>query len=174
VIAGPPLAGRAPGAGAISAPDADRIDALEQLGRSFKATMAAVRRLRGRETHHPGELSFAQYSLLFGLGEGGARSARELACAADLSPATVTQMLDSLAAAGLVQRIRSDVDKRVVLTSLTDRGQGLVAERRARFEPLWRRALLTFDDHELRTAAAVLDSLGDMFYDVADRETAPG
>ena len=37
----------------------------EQLARSFKAAMAAVRRLRGRETHRPGELSDAQYSLLF-------------------------------------------------------------------------------------------------------------
>ena len=32
-----------------------RTDTLEQLARSFKTAMAAVRRLRGRETHHPGE-----------------------------------------------------------------------------------------------------------------------
>ena len=40
-------------------------DAAEQLARSFKRAMAAVRRLRGRETHRPGELTDAQYSLLF-------------------------------------------------------------------------------------------------------------
>ena len=44
----------------------------------------------------------AQYGLLFSLCDGAPRSARELALAADLSPATVTEMLDGLAAAGLV------------------------------------------------------------------------
>lgn len=158
------------GSGMTGAPGTDRAEALEQLGRSFKAAMAAVRRLRGRETHHPDELSFAQYSLLFGLGEGGGLSARELAFAADLAPATVTQMLDSLAAAGLVTRVRSRRDRRVVLTSLTGRGNALVAERRARFEPRWRRALATFSDDELATTAVVLDRLRDTFYDVADTE----
>jgi DNA-binding MarR family transcriptional regulator len=149
---------------------AGRRDALEHLGRSFKAAMAAVRRLRGRETHRPGELSFAQYGLLFGLVDGGARSARELANAADLSPATVTQMLDSLAAAGLVERVRSTGDRRVVLTSLTDRGAALLAERRARLEPRWRAALAEFSDEELATAAAVLDRLRDAFYAFADSD----
>jgi DNA-binding MarR family transcriptional regulator len=152
----------------------DRSEALEQLGRSFKAAMAAVRRLRGRETHRSGELSFAQYSLLFGLGEGGELSAGELALAADVSAATVTQMLDSLAAAGLVRRVRSERDKRVVLTSLTARGSRLVAERRAHFQPRWRRALATFSDDELLTAAAVLDRLRDTFYDVAHDQELPG
>ena len=148
----------------------DRTEALEHLGRSFKGAMAAVRRLRGRETHRPGELSFAQYGLLFGLGEGGELSVRELALTADLAPATVTQMLDSLEAAGLVERVRSQRDRRVVLISLTERGAELVAARRARFEPLWRRALAEFGEDELLAAAAVLDRLREMFYDVADAE----
>ena len=71
--------------------------AAEQLGRSFKGAMAAVRRLRGRETRHPGELSDAQYGLLFGLREHSELSSSELALAADLSPATATEMLDALA-----------------------------------------------------------------------------
>jgi DNA-binding MarR family transcriptional regulator len=146
------------------------IEALEQLGRSFKAAMAAVRRLRGRETHRPGELSFAQYSLLFGLVDGGQMSARELAVAADLSPASVTQMLENLAAIGLVERVRSEGDKRVVLTSLTERGSALLAERRARLQPRWRDALAEFSDEELRTAAVVLDRLRDAFSDMAESE----
>jgi DNA-binding MarR family transcriptional regulator len=156
--------------GMTAAGPTGRSEGLEQLGRSFKAAMAAVRRLRGREARRPGELSFAQYSLLFGLVDGGARSARELACAADLSAATVTQMLDSLAAAGLVQRVRSTGDKRVVLTSLTERGSALLAARRACFEPRWRGALADFSDDELATAAAVLDRLRDVFYAFADSD----
>jgi len=145
-----------------------RSNALEQLGRSFKAATASVRRLRGRETHHPGELSYAQFSLLFSLSEGGERSASELAFAADLSPATATQMLETLAAAGLVTRVRSKDDKRVVLTSLTERGSALVAERRARFEPRWRRTLSGFSTDELMIASAVLERLREVFDDLAE------
>jgi len=135
----------------------------EQLGRSFKRSMAAVRRLRGRETHNPGGLSNAQYGLLFGLAGDCRMSARDLADAADLMPATVTQMLDHLAGAGLVQRTRSEHDRRVVLTALTPRGQALIEQRRARIEPLWRAALSPFSDAELLTAAAVLDRLAEHF-----------
>ena len=54
------------------AAELDRRQAAEQMARSFKGAMAAVRRLRGRESHRPGELSDAQYSLLFCLRESDA------------------------------------------------------------------------------------------------------
>jgi DNA-binding MarR family transcriptional regulator len=146
--------------------------ALDRLNVSFRTTMAAVRRLKGRETQRPGELSFAQFSLLFGLAEAesGELSSRELACRAELSPATVTQMLDSLEAHGLVRRARSATDKRVVLTSLTDRGQQRVDERRAQYEPRWREAMSRFDAGELRAATAVLDALTQLFNEFADEQ----
>lgn len=142
---------------------ARRADALEAFGHAFKGTMAAVRRLRGRETHHPGELSYAQYGLLFALCEGEAKSSRELAVAAGVSPATAAEMLDALAASGLVERIRSAQDKRIVLTWLSDRGKAVVDERRSRYEPRWRAALERFSDDELRAASEVLEALRQMF-----------
>ena len=145
----------------------ERAEVLAQLSQSFKGAMAALRRLRGRETHRPGELSYAQYGLLFGLAHGGALSAGELATSADVSPATVTQMLDGLESAGLVWRVRSERDKRVVLVSLTDRGVALVEARRAQIEPLWRDALAEFSERELATASAVLDRLHDAFEQMA-------
>jgi DNA-binding MarR family transcriptional regulator len=149
------------------------LDPQEQFGHSFKTAMAALRRLRGRETHRPGELSYAQYGLLFGLAAGGALSAGELALAADVSPASATQMLDGLEKAGLVERARSGQDKRVVLTSLTARGHQVVEARRALFEPRWRAALADFSDQDLLTASAILDRIGEMFDELAERpETA--
>lgn len=145
----------------VPAPEAT--DPFEQVGLSFKAMMAAVRRLRGRETHRPGELSYAQFSLLFGLADGGTRSARELAELADLAAPTVAQMLDSMTSAGLVVRVRSDEDKRIVLTSLTKRGRAVVEERRCRMEQRWRAALSEFSDDELSVAAAVLNRLRNLF-----------
>jgi DNA-binding MarR family transcriptional regulator len=147
---------------------AQKVDATEEVGRAFKRALGAHRRLRGRETHHHEELSYAQYGLLFGLATAGEMSSRELACAADLTPATVTQMLDHLEAAGLVERVRSDVDKRVVLTSLTADGNEVVEKRRARYEPLWRAALLEFSDRELGTAASVLARIATLFDELAD------
>jgi DNA-binding MarR family transcriptional regulator len=149
---------------------ASRAEALEAFGRSLKAANAALRRLRGREQHRPGELSHAQYGLLFALCDGVPRSLRELALAADVSPATAAEMLESLAAAGLVERERSAEDKRVVLTSLSERGRALIDERRARYEPRWRAALTEFSDEELLTAAAVLDSVRAMWDELAEDE----
>ena len=147
-------------------------DAAEHVARSFKRAMAAVRRLRGRETHRPGELTDAQYSLLFCLRDESQMSVRDLAEAADLSPASVTEMLDGLATAGLVERQRSDRDRRVVFTSLTEDGRGLVEERRARFEPRFRAAMAGFSEHDLLVAAAVLDNLRDLFEEIADERLA--
>jgi DNA-binding MarR family transcriptional regulator len=152
----------------MSLQTASRAEALENLGHAFKAANAALRRLRGRETHRPGELSYAQFGLLFGLWDGAPRSLRELALLADVSPATAAEMLDSLAAAGLVERIRSTEDKRVVLTSLTDRGRALIDERRARYEPRWRAALKEFSKEELLTAASVLEQVRTMFDQLAE------
>jgi DNA-binding MarR family transcriptional regulator len=144
-------------------PTVEMRDAAAEVGRAFKGCVGALRRLRSRETRRPGELSDAQYGLLFGLRDHEALPSSELALLADLSPATATGMLDDLAAAGLVSRVRSDKDRRVVLTSLTDHGRALVQERHARFSPRFVAALSEFSDDELRTAAAVLDRLHGMF-----------
>ena len=140
-----------------------RSRALDDVGRAFKGALAARRRLRARENHRPGELTDAGYSLLFGLRDCSELSTGELALAADLSPATATEMLEALVAAGLVERRRSERDRRVVLVSLTDRGQGLVEERRALFEPRWREAMSQFSEAELRSASAVLNRIRDLF-----------
>jgi len=139
-----------------------------QVGQAFKRAMVATRKLRGRETQRPGQLSFAQYGLLFGLAGTCERSARELAEHADLTPATVTQMLEHLEAAGLVKRTRSEQDRRVVLSVLTDRGAAVVAERHAQMEPRWRAALDEFSDDELSAAARVLGRLADYFNDLLE------
>jgi DNA-binding MarR family transcriptional regulator len=136
-----------------------REEALAQLGSAFKGAMAAIRRLRGRDTHRHGELSFAQYHLLCGLAQSDEVSAGELALTADLSPATVTQMLDSLAEMGLVERTRSERDRRVVNCTLTTRGRELLTERHAHLEQRWHTALAEFSIQDLATAAAVLDRL---------------
>ncbi len=144
-------------------------DSREQLAAALKTVNVAMRRMRGRETQRQDGLSYAQYGLLFSLEGGGARSARELGDAASLSPASVTQMLDALEAQGLVARTRSAVDRRVVMTELTEEGVEALREMRARTEPAWRAALSEFSDAELGTAAAVLERLADYFTALAEQ-----
>jgi DNA-binding MarR family transcriptional regulator len=143
-----------------------REEAFAQLGSAFKGAMAAIRRLRGRDTHRHGELSFAQYHLLAGLAVHNELPAGELALAADLSPATATQLLDSLATMGLVVRTRSDRDRRVVTCTLTTHGRELITERRAHLELRWQAALAEFSAKEIATAAAVVDRLRALYDDL--------
>jgi MarR family transcriptional regulator, organic hydroperoxide resistance regulator len=151
----------------VDDPIADVQGASEALGRALKGAIAAVRRLRGRDTHRPGELGYAQYSLLFELSDRGEVSARELACAAALSPASVTEMLDQLADLGLVVRTRSALDRRIVVSRLSPSGRELVVARRARILPLWEAALAEFTAAELLAAAGVLERLRE-FFDALD------
>ena len=146
--------------------NADMRPAARDLGQAFKSCLSAVRRLRGRENRAHGELSDAQYGLLFNLVDHEALPTSELACLANLSPATATGMLDGLVAAGLVERTRSERDRRVVLTSLTAHGRALVDARHAAFAPRFAAALAEFSDEELSTAAAVFARLGAMFDEI--------
>jgi DNA-binding MarR family transcriptional regulator len=146
--------------------DAARRAAAAELAAAFKRCLGAVRRVRGRETRSHGGLSEAQYSLLFGLREHRELRLSELALQADLSPATATQMLEGLETAGLVRRMRSDQDRRVVFTSLTERGRALVEERYRQLAPRWEAALRGFSDQDLRTTAAVLDRLHSMLEEI--------
>src|ERR1700689_2373561 len=96
---------------------------LTELGMAFRRVFRSFSRLRGRDTHlGAGELSHAQFELLIELFERGALPAGELAAAARLTPATVTQMLDHLAEQGHVERVRSETDRRVVVSRLTPQG----------------------------------------------------
>src|SRR5262249_57976778 len=80
----------------VKSEKAAREEAVAQLGAAFKGTMAAIRRLRGRETHLHGELSFAQYQLLFGLAGERELSTSRLATPPDLAPPPPPPMLPRL------------------------------------------------------------------------------
>jgi DNA-binding MarR family transcriptional regulator len=156
---------------ATAATDA-REAAGQALGQALRGAIAAVRRLRGRDTQRAGEIAHAQYALLFELAERGELAAGELAAAAELAPATVTGMLDHLADAGLVVRTRSEHDRRIVVCRLTAAGHEQVGARRARVTPLWNAALAEFDASELLVATAVLARL-QTFFETLDESPPP-
>jgi MarR family transcriptional regulator, organic hydroperoxide resistance regulator len=140
---------------------------LSALGLAFRHLFRAVSRMRGRDTHLAGgELSHAQFELLIELDERGELSAGELALAARISPASVTQMLDGLADSGYVARTRSDSDRRVVLAALTALGSARVEAKRQAWQQRWESALAGVSPREMKAATRVLERLGEMFDEV--------
>lgn len=138
----------------------DREATLEELRQALTGLFVAQRRLRGRDARIEGGLSFAHYPLLSALLREGELSAGQLASDVALTPATVTQMLDALVAAGLVERSRSEADRRVVTTRLTDEGRRRVERKEADLVEKWRKALSGFEPQDLDAATRVLARLG--------------
>jgi DNA-binding MarR family transcriptional regulator len=141
-------------------------DELTALGMAFRRVFRTLSRLRGRDTHLGGaELSHAQFELLIELDERGELQAGELALAARLAPGTVTQMLDHLAEAGHVERVRSETDRRVVVSRLTAQGRRKIEAKRKAWQIRWEQALQDVDTDDLRAATRVLERLGTIFED---------
>jgi DNA-binding MarR family transcriptional regulator len=108
----------------------------DKLQAATVALMGAERRLRARDQQGR-HLTSSQLRALFALDGKDAVPAGQLARAADLNPATITAMLDSLARDGIIERRPDPGDRRVILVSLTEAGQDLMAERRERWFSLW-------------------------------------
>jgi DNA-binding MarR family transcriptional regulator len=117
-------------------------EVLRRSGRKVEAgteALAAVRIL-GKKLH----LTMERWAERFGLSEGrfqilvrlkhqpdGRFTMGELAEMLDVSPRTVTGLVDNLERDGLVKRVDDPADRRSVYAELTDRG-------RERIETLWR------------------------------------
>ncbi|HTU77751.1 MAG TPA: MarR family transcriptional regulator [Solirubrobacteraceae bacterium] len=159
----PAVAGERPEA---DEPAQEREAQLTELAAAFRRVFRSFSRLRGRDTHlGAGELSHAQAELLIELHERGELPAGELAAAARLTPASVTQMLEHLAEQGHVERVRSQRDRRVVVTRLTPLGARRIEAKRALWQSRWEQALDGLDAHELRAATRVLERLAAMVED---------
>jgi MarR family transcriptional regulator, organic hydroperoxide resistance regulator len=169
----PPAERIAPAERVASAESVERMQGIDtwdaqltELGMAFRRVFRSFNRLRGRDTHLGGaELSHAQFELLIELYERGELPAGELAAAARLTPATVTQMLDHLAECGHVERVRSQVDRRVVVSRLTRQGRRKIEAKREAWQSRWEQALAGVEIDELRAATRVLERLGAMVED---------
>jgi DNA-binding MarR family transcriptional regulator len=122
---------------------------------AVSAFAAAQRRLRGRDFRRGG-LTLAQWHLVRRLAEQDEVPAGRLATDAGLTPATVTQTLDALAAAGMVERVRSDADRRVTLNRLTPEGRRRFAEKHTEIQRRWDEALTDIPAEQLDQATEVL------------------
>ena len=90
--------------------------------------MKSIRRIvraidmRSKKVARETGLTIPQIVLLHAVKERGKVTTAALSKHADLSPATVVTILDKLESRGLVTRDRSATDRRIVHTTLTDKG----------------------------------------------------
>jgi len=129
---------------------------LDELRTAVNQLLAADRRLRGRDHSRPGELTFAQLRTIAALGREREMTAGQLARSAELTPATVTSILDQLESAEIVERRRSTEDRRVCNVALTVQGWELLERKQAAWDALWTARLAGFDEQQVATAASIL------------------
>ncbi len=132
---------------------------LDELRVSMGELFGAERRLRGREQQQPRDLTHSQLRALIVLDKAVEVTAGELAKSADLNPASVTAMLDQLEANGIVERRRGSQDRRVCMVSLTDKGRGIVEEKRSNWQALWEAHLGDLSEEELAAALRVMRTM---------------
>ncbi len=105
--------------------DGRRYDVGESVGHQLVNLMMLMRReVETRMAEHG--LTDAQWKPLWMLKTGRATTAIELAREIDVDAGAVTRMVDRLEAKGLVERVRSESDRRVVHLRLTAAGELVV------------------------------------------------
>jgi DNA-binding MarR family transcriptional regulator len=151
-------------------------EGIDALRVAFGQVLGAERRLRGREGRHPGELPLSHFRMLTCLLEHPRLPAGRLAAAADLTPASTTQMLDALEKRGMVVRERDPGDRRVVVVAITPEGRRVAEARRGEFRALWADAMGDLDEEQLAAGVDVLERVAHLLEHLAEKhapEPAP-
>lgn len=94
----------------------------EQLIKGLYGNLATMRRLMADTMQGEYGLPASQCELLFIVNHEGSLPLKKLAEAMQLTPGAISQLVESLENAGLVERVPSPTDRRVTLISLTEAG----------------------------------------------------
>jgi DNA-binding MarR family transcriptional regulator len=143
---------------------------LDRLHRAVYAFTAAERRLTWRYQVSGEAMSHGRLRALVFLMAEEEATPSQLAREAEVNPASITAMIEQLAAQGVIRRRRDGHDKRVWWISLTDKGRSEVAELKAQWDARFADAFAGTADWELEAASGVLERLAATFETVARRE----
>ena len=128
-----------------------RTEALDLIASTLLGRSSRLTRLLMRSGSR--DLTRTETGLLGSLSDGP-RRITELAESEALAQPSVSKLVDSLEARGLVTRERAAGDGRVVLVSISTDGRDRLASVRAEIRSLLRRALLELDDDDLTALVA--------------------
>lgn len=107
-------------------------------------------------------LTAPQLLLLSAIRDLGAVSVSQLSAAVSLSSATVTTIIDRLVSRNLVERRRSEQDKRVVHTILTEAGLAMVESAPTPLQDLFGQRFDALEDWEQSMIVAALQRVASM------------
>jgi DNA-binding MarR family transcriptional regulator len=103
----------------------------------------------------PNGLRYAGFVMLMSLWITGPRETRELAAILRVSKGAVVSVVNTLEGAGLVRRIRSEMDRRLITVELTDGGRDLVIIVQSEWHQLERAVTADLTTREMQTFAAI-------------------
>lgn len=107
------------------------------------------------------ELSFAQWVALTAISHKMADNCAGLARLLGHNSGATTRLVDQLEQRGLVERCRTDGDRRIVNVALTPAGEGVLATQTVLMVDLWNALLADFSRGEIETFIGLLGRLGD-------------
>lgn len=128
--------------------------------------------MRSRRLMQQAGFTGPQLLILQALGQHEEMSAGELAREINLSQGTVTSILDRLEKRGLIQRIRSESDRRKVYITLTDIGKEQLASAPTLMQERFIERFDELKDWEQHQILASLQRLAEMM-DAQDIDAAP-
>lgn len=105
------------------------------------------------------ELTFSQWTTLVALHDGRIKTAGDLAHNICHDAGSLTRLVDEMVSRGLVNRSRSETDRRVVSLSLTARGRAVVEQLAPRVMHFWNGLLAGFTHAEIETLISLLTRL---------------
>ena len=137
---------------------ADSIHPDESVGYLMKQITASIAQLADRRlaVH---DLTHAQWVPLYKLAHGDCATMADLSRALCQDPGAMTRALDRLEAKGLVQRVRSQSDRRVIDLALTDAGRQVAAEVPAVLADVLNTHLVGFTEAEWRQLVGLLQRM---------------
>lgn len=130
----------------------------ELLAADLRPVVLRLARGLRKETEQLG-ITARQATLLWLIRRSPGLSLAELAAEEDISPPALSGHVDRLEVAGLVERVRSEEDRRRVGLRLTDEGAQLMRRVRARRTTWLAERMRTLDPDELDAIASSLPAL---------------
>jgi DNA-binding MarR family transcriptional regulator len=134
---------------------ADTFGREESVGSVLKGVLASIQsQVDRRLVDH--DLTHAQWVPLYKLAHGECATVAELARKLQSDPGAMTRALDRLEAKGLVARVRSSEDRRIVNLELTEAGREVAAIVPAVLADVLNQHLAGFTESEWRSLLGML------------------
>jgi DNA-binding MarR family transcriptional regulator len=137
---------------------ADKKDTVAEIIDNIRRVFQVVNEQSKKAEHMTG-LTGPQLWAIKTIAQGAPIMVSEIAMHMHLHPATVVGILDRLETHGLVRRVRSTEDRRVVRVKLTGKGEDLVKRAPEVAQGLLVSGLEQLKTKNLKTIAAALDQL---------------